>query len=501
MDYKNFLLEKEQVDKLSTDEQKTFYEQLLKNRQAKTRVRVDASFCYGQLFYQEGNFRKTIEIIEPIVVDYQSYPYTPKLLFCFNLIGAATHCESEYCVSRFFYETALKIAQENSASFYYAFEYNNIAVSYIMEHNYPAALKNLELAETVLKDCDDKMGVYVYINKCLSLQKLGKLPEALQAFELDIKQYHAAEIIPDDVLRCAVTLYYRLGQMELYESYKEQILSKLSDMDAAEFMDACSELFECGLDSDDDSLMSAILHAMNEYVSKFPDELKAMLLFSELSYTYAVKKNDKNAMIDALKKKNSCQNQIILYSMENKVTSLKHYLEINSQISDLELDALTGFKTRKTYYKDIDLFERDNNISAHPVGVVFADVNGLKEINDCFGHEAGDELISAIAAIITEAFPEAKRYRFGGDEFVILSFDKNEAVFRARLKKLSGLWTEGCSASVGSVWLEHAKNFEESIAAADKMMYLEKRRYYEKSAHDRRSHFRAAMDTPVTNIS
>ena len=109
---------------------------------------MHASFCYGHLFYQEGDFGKTIEIIEPIVVDYQSYPYTPRMLSCFNLIGVATHCEAEYRVFRFFYETALKIARENDARFYYAFEYNNIALSYIMEQKY---------TEAVLKDCDEEI--------------------------------------------------------------------------------------------------------------------------------------------------------------------------------------------------------------------------------------------------------------------------------------------------------------------------------------------------------
>ena len=157
MDHGDYLKQKEKIGKLSTEEQKKFYEQLLKNRQDKTEVRVDASFCYGHLFYQEGDFEKTIEIIEPIIVDYQSYPYTPKLLSCFNLIGVATHCEAEYSVARFFYETALKLARENDARFYYAFEYNNIALAYIAEQNYRAAIKNLELAEAVLEACDEEM--------------------------------------------------------------------------------------------------------------------------------------------------------------------------------------------------------------------------------------------------------------------------------------------------------------------------------------------------------
>lgn len=174
MNYNDFLTRQQQIKKLSIAEQKNFYEQLLKKKYDKTEVRILASFYYGQLFYQEGNFRKTIEIIEPIIVDYQSYPYTPKLLSCFNLIGVATHCETEYNVSRFFYETALKIAMENDEKYYYAFEYNNIALTYIEEQNYEEALKSLALAEDVLKDCDEEMGAYIYINKSISLQKLNR---------------------------------------------------------------------------------------------------------------------------------------------------------------------------------------------------------------------------------------------------------------------------------------------------------------------------------------
>ena len=500
MNYDDFLKQKEKIEKLSTEEQKKFYEQILENKQEKTEVCVNASFCYGHLFYQEGNFGKTIEIIEPIVVEYQSYPYTPKLLSCFNLIGVATHCEAEYNVSRFFYETALKIAREHGESFYYAFEYNNIALAYIAEQNYTEAIKNLGLAEDALKDCDEEMGAYVYINKSISLQKLNRLSEALQAFETGVKQYHADEIVPDDVIRCATTLYYRLGQVQEYEKYKQQVLSKMGDMYAAEFMDACRELFECGMDSDDDGLMTTVLHFMVQLMEKYPDEIEVGLAFSDLKYDYAVKKMDQDAILDALEKKNDYKDRIIAYSLEKKVKSLEQYIEIHSQISDLELDALTGFKNRKAYYRDLDIMERDKEISMQPVGVVFADVNGLKEVNDSLGHEAGDELIASVAKTLTEIFPEARRYRFGGDEFVILSFDKNEAAFNDRLKRLSTLWKEKYSASIGSVWQEHAKNFEKIVAAADEMMYMDKSRYYEEQMHGGRLHTHADTEEALKRV-
>ena len=362
MNFDEFLKEKEKIEKLSIEEQKKFYEQLLKNKHDKTELYVYASFYYGHLFYQNGNFGKVIEIMEPIVMDYQSYPYTPKILSCFNLIGVAAHCEAEYSISRFFYKIALKIAKENSAKFYYAFEYNNIALTYIAEQNYTEAIRNLEFAEDVLKDCDEEMGAYIYINKSISLQKLNRLTEALQAYEIGINQYHADKIVPDDAIRCAATLYYRLGKMDKYKEYKQQILLKIRDMHAAEFMDACKELFECGMDSDDDELMTTILRSMDWYIEKYTNEIKVGLVFSELKYEYAVKKSDKDAVLDALEKKNDYKDRIIKHSIEKRLKSLEQHIEINSQISDLELDALTGFRNRKAYYKDINMIEQDTKM-------------------------------------------------------------------------------------------------------------------------------------------
>lgn len=478
MNYEDFLANKEQIEKLPVEEQKKFYERLLKSKYDKTKIRVCASFCYGKLFYQEGDFRKTIEIMEPVVVNYQSYPYIPQILSCFNLMGVATHCEAEFRVSRFFYETALEIAKEHDEKFYYAFEYNNIALSYIAERNYTAALKNLELAQAEMKDCDAEMGAYIYVNKSISFQKLNRPAKALEAFETAVNQYHAEQIIPDDVVRCAATLYYRMAQTEQYEIYKQLLLQKMDDMYAAEFMDACRELFECGMDSADDALMLNILNRMSQYMEKYPKEIKVGLAFAELEYLYAVRKGDKDAVLHALEEKSGYQERIIAYAMNHRVKFLNQCIETNSQISELERDALTGFKNRTAYYRELDIMKRDEDISRQPVGVVFVDVNGLKRVNDSWGHEAGDKLIVATSQKITAAFPEAKWYRFGGDEFVLLSFDKNEASFAAKVNSLSASWTDECSASIGTVWLKHAEDTENGVSAADRKMYQNKNDYY-----------------------
>ena len=160
--------------------------------------------------------------------------------------------------------------------------------------------------------------------------------------------------------------------------------------------------------------------------------------------------------------------------------------ECSGIISELEMDALTGFKNRRAYHNEIMAIEQDSEKSAHSVGVIFADINGLKEVNDNSGHVAGDDLIASVARSLTSVFPEAKRYRIGGDEFIILSFDENEDDFNKKLDRLSELWNNEYSASVGAVWMEHARDLENGVADADKMMYMEKSRYYEDRMHIRR---------------
>lgn len=170
-----------------------------------------------------------------------------------------------------------------------------------------------------------------------------------------------------------------------------------------------------------------------------------------------------------------------------RVGNIIRLRECDCIISELEIDALTGFKNRKAYYEDIEAIENDSGKCACPVGVVFADINGLKSINDKVGHEAGDKLIAEIAKKIKSVFADANIYRLGGDEFVVLSFDENEKAFLDKVEKLGMNWEKGQSAALGSVWLEKAKDLEQNVALADKAMYRDKSRYYEKKNHDRRS--------------
>lgn len=81
-------------------------------------------------------------------------------------------------------------------------------------------------------------------------------------------------------------------------------------------------------------------------------------------------------------------------------------------------DTLTGLYNRRFYELEC---EKYNHMPEAPYGILIGDVNGLKIINDVFGHVNGDVLIKEAASVIdTSIEKEHKTFRWGGDEFVAL---------------------------------------------------------------------------------
>ena len=84
-------------------------------------------------------------------------------------------------------------------------------------------------------------------------------------------------------------------------------------------------------------------------------------------------------------------------------------------------DPLTGVKSKHAFIlkqKEIDASIEDG--TAEEFAVVVCDVNGLKLINDTFGHKAGDEYILSASRMVCDIFQHSPVYRTGGDEFVVI---------------------------------------------------------------------------------
>lgn len=82
--------------------------------------------------------------------------------------------------------------------------------------------------------------------------------------------------------------------------------------------------------------------------------------------------------------------------------------------------------------------------------MAYLDTNGLKEINDSFGHDTGDKMIKKRTDIVKNSVDLKHLYRIGGDEFVIIYMDTIEGSFcdNAQLLK-NTLEKSKCQAAIG----------------------------------------------------
>lgn len=149
-------------------------------------------------------------------------------------------------------------------------------------------------------------------------------------------------------------------------------------------------------------------------------------------------------------------------------------------------DMLTGIYNRNAMNHRVEELlsgDRTKNI-----GIVFADLNGLKHINDNEGHFAGDLLLKNAALTLQKYFPECEIYRAGGDEFMIIGLDISEKELLYRVQILQKLADKANSISFAvGCCMDTACNLRNSIHLADERMYLDKENFYQKHPEKKRN--------------
>ncbi|MBP5604450.1 MAG: diguanylate cyclase, partial [Ruminiclostridium sp.] len=148
-------------------------------------------------------------------------------------------------------------------------------------------------------------------------------------------------------------------------------------------------------------------------------------------------------------------------------------------------DQLTGVMNRNAYERKLNtLFGHGNS-----VGLILADVNGLKYANDNEGHSAGDRLIIETARALANEFGVERVFRTGGDEFLVVLQDFTEQEIEEDILLVREyLSSVKVSVSIGLAFSEHFNGDMNTLQAlADKKMYEDKERYYASSGKTRRT--------------
>lgn len=151
-------------------------------------------------------------------------------------------------------------------------------------------------------------------------------------------------------------------------------------------------------------------------------------------------------------------------------------------------DPLTGLLNRRFVEEWIEREVARTNHSGRSFGVIMADVDHFKQINDVHGHDAGDQLLKAIADAIRSSLRAGDLpCRYGGEEFLVLLADIDLTVLAARAEELRsrvaavrvehrGEPVPGATLSAGiALYPQHGASASLVIDAADAALYSAKR--------------------------
>ena len=142
------------------------------------------------------------------------------------------------------------------------------------------------------------------------------------------------------------------------------------------------------------------------------------------------------------------------------------------------IDSLTGLLNRNCFEQTIENLDKNEYRN---VACVYIDANGLHNINNRFGHEAGDNMLKAVAQALQSKFGSDKTYRIGGDEFVAFTFGDSEKQIEENIESIKNdIEKQGYSISYGVSFSEVSTNAERFIKQAERNMLDNKYSYYHK---------------------
>ena len=143
------------------------------------------------------------------------------------------------------------------------------------------------------------------------------------------------------------------------------------------------------------------------------------------------------------------------------------------------MDLLTSVQNRNSMNNRVSQF-MNGKVQYKSLAVIFADLNGLKPVNDKYGHDAGDELLKKASSALKLTFSKSEIYRAGGDEFLVIILDQPKEDIEAKVQKLreNSENTDNVSFSLGFYYNENGGNIRTAMHEADVRMYEDKKQFY-----------------------
>ena len=169
--------------------------------------------------------------------------------------------------------------------------------------------------------------------------------------------------------------------------------------------------------------------------------------------------------------------------LRGQVAQLQERVELLDRLA--HQDSLINLPNRRGFMRELERLIDRGRRYGHSAAMLFVDLDGLKMINDSFGHKAGDEALIQVAALLARGVRRSDLVaRIGGDEFAILLENADEESARETAARLVDLVC-GCefrhdgdelplSVAIGVAVIDGDDDSQSVMARADEEMYRRK---------------------------
>ena len=354
--------------------------------------------------------------------------------------------------------------------FWYGVSLINLSIGIAMIFMYIASMseQNQEMYQLLKKktEIEERLSISVTLNQCVkALSSDVDIDVAVDNLLGVINGYfngdrsYIFEIIEDGKVL-----------QNTYEYVREGVSAQIENLQAVP-IDVISLWMEC-FEKDE-------VYFMSNIEQENGSESYDMLQEQQVDRLLAVPLKKKNKIVGFMGVDNPRKHYddpTLLSSIQYFIINSMERKERQQQLEDLSYrDMLTGLYNRNKYIRVVESYDGKR---LHNIGVAYIDLNGLKKMNDVYGHEAGDDLICRAASAIAAVFP-GSAFRVGGDEFVVAQAEISEAAFLKQIDRLhKEMENRQVSVSIGVLWKEEQNNVIGMLKQADNIMYDAKRKYH-----------------------
>ena len=435
-----------------------------------------------------------------------------------NNIGNVLKNIEEYDQALAYYQKALNLSYEIQDNKSIAITLNNIGNIYLSKENFDNALNFYNRSLIIKKELRDDFGIATtYNNIGISYQGLRSTAKALENYSISLdmmKKLKDGNGIASAYFHIGI-IHYEKNDNKKASFNLEKALAYAQNYDNKQLMIPCYKILGKIYSKQRDYFKAFIAMKLYAEISDDMAFVQTQKAVAELQIRYETEKKEKeiellktNASITDYQSKENEMFMIILvvvliavailgfffyYQFRQKVHSNNTIEEQNLRLTEAynkmeelaKTDTLTGLSNRRDMYQRIkhetDRFERNEK----PFTILMGDIDNFKKINDTYGHDAGDYVLTSIAKLMTTFMRKQDIVgRWGGEEFLFLLPETNieggkkiAEKLRVKIKNESIQYKNHVikvTITIGVSFYNRIHDVNESIKEADKAMYLGK---------------------------